>query len=796
MTFTELGTGDSVTVNGLTFTAAKKLTAAEVATAFANLTANDTQGCAPDSNGVYSGDFNTLAFTSGAASGATVTFTSTTAANLGAITTSVGQAADTDGAAGANITAVAPTLAVIDGSAATAATTGKAGIVNGQVLINNAAASDKITTVTLDAYGATSVVKSNALTTLNLANSASGITVHNTTAAATLALGLNKVTGAIDLATNSDYTTLNITTSGADSATALTTDATAMTVAGTHAVDLTTGTAAALATLTVTGSAGVKLDADEADTLTAVNTTGTTGTVTTQIGVNTTYAGGSGVDNVTVGATTKALTLGAGNDTATVSAAVNGGSIDGGEGTDTLSMTAANAVTLSANATFEAGVSNFEKVSIAVATAANQAVDMANLDDINYVVSAGGGIATSEVQTLTFTGTTRTDGNITVGGITVEVLAADSAAVTAGKVQTAINGQTLTAPASGGNVTATVLGDVVTVTFPNTIGDVALITVANGTSTITGTVAVAETTKGVIAADLDISNLASGGTLELTGIVGAGSTVAVKDATTGTADSLNIVLTSTGAITNTQALTVANVETFNITTTDTAFDTTKGEALNTHAFTLAATSATSVVITGNAGLNMTNTGNVKLTMIDGSAMTGALTAATTNTTAAQTIKGGSAADNLTGGAMADVLLGGAGNDTLTSGAGLNTLTGGEGTDVFVVGAASTNVNSYATITDFTKGETIKFAGADAFAASAVTLGATAVFQDYANAAVVGNATNDLSWFQYAGDTYIIQDVNASTTAFINGSDKIVKITGAVDLSTASFNSDDGTLVWC
>jgi S-layer protein len=331
-----------------------------------------------------------------------------------------------------------------------------------------------------------------------------------------------------------------------------------------------------------------------------------------------------------------------------------------------------------------------------------------------------------------------------------------------------------------------------------TEGDVAALVAASSAGIAFA--ASTETTKGVAAvtaADFDISNLASGGTLELTGLTGAGSSVAVKDAATGTADVLNLVLTSANAISNAaaSALTVAQVETVNIHAVDTAFDKTKAQTLDTHAFTLAATSATSITVTGNAGLNLTNTGNIKLTMIDGSAMTGALTAATTNTTAAETLKGGAGADKLTGGAMADVLLGGAGDDTLTSGAGMNTLTGGEGLDKFVVGAASTNVNSYSTITDLARGETIQFANATSFAASKVSLGATAVFQDYANASVVGNATNALSWFNYGGDTYIIQDVNPSTTAFINGSDKIVKIAGVVDLSSSSFNTTEGTIDW-
>lgn len=84
------------------------------------------------------------------------------------------------------------------------------------------------------------------------------VTVTNATAGATLALNLNKVgsttaNAAVNLATNADYTTLNITTSGSDSYVALTTDATALTVAGTNAVNLSSGTAAALPTVTVTG---------------------------------------------------------------------------------------------------------------------------------------------------------------------------------------------------------------------------------------------------------------------------------------------------------------------------------------------------------------------------------------------------------------------------------------------------------------------------------------------------------------------------------------------------------------
>jgi len=60
------------------------------------------------------------------------------------------------------------------------------------------------------------------------------------------------------------------------------------------------------------------------------------------IGNAVTFTGGDGTDAVLVGATTKAITMGAGDDKVTISADVGtGGSIDGGTGTDTLVINAA-----------------------------------------------------------------------------------------------------------------------------------------------------------------------------------------------------------------------------------------------------------------------------------------------------------------------------------------------------------------------------------------------------------------------------------------------------------------------
>jgi S-layer protein len=276
-------------------------------------------------------------------------------------------------------------------------------------------------------------------------------------------------------------------------------------------------------------------------------------------------------------------------------------------------------------------------------------------------------------------------------------------------------------------------------------------------------------------------------------------TVNVKDAATGTADVLNVELQSASDL-NAGTLTAAEVETVNLKATDT-----NTSSINNDSLTLTANKATSVNITGNAHLTLTLTGSTKVTSIDASSgYTGNLTVTSLNTTSATTIKGGSGNDVLTAatGTTADKLFGGAGDDVLTANAGLTEMTGGAGRDTFVINTASLNVNSYATILDFTKDDLIKLdvkGGVVGFAASKVTLAPTAVFQDYANAAM--NALNTTAangslaaWFQYGGDTYIVVDeATTDSSTFINGEDFIVKIAGLVDLSQASFNDTHGTI---
>jgi S-layer protein len=205
--------------------------------------------------------------------------------------------------------------------------------------------------------------------------------------------------------------------------------------------------------------------------------------------------------------------------------------------------------------------------------------------------------------------------------------------------------------------------------------------------------------------------------------------------------------------------------------------------------------ASTITVTGNGNFTLTADAlNTALTSIDGSTMTGKLVAGTNSTdVAAATIKGGAGADTLTANHASDVLLGGAGNDTLVVNAGLVTLTGGAGNDTFNVGFATSNVNSYASITDLAAGDILKFGAVAAnFKAASIILAGTAVFQDYANEAVKTTVTGDVAWFQFGGNTYVVEHASGVTTSFVNGTDVIVQITGLINLSTSSMSSSSDT----
>lgn len=393
VTFAELKQGETLIINGLTFTAAKDLTAEQAAAAFASLTAADTQAAGgATANGLYTGTFDSAVWTSAAVSGKTVTFTATDE--------------NEDDLAFTGTAATMPTQVKATGTAVVAADTSVNSITYGAVRIDDVAAA-AITTVTLNGYSTADLGKTgtdlNALTSLSLTN---GGAVELATSATTLGLTLNKVSGVIDLDnTGATVTALNVTTATADSASAMVAAAVKdLTVTGTNALNLTGATMGALETVVVSGSAGLNLGA-----VTAAKsiTTTTTGTVTATIDAGVaTYTGGAGVDNVTTVTTTtptKAISLGAGNDKLTLASGTTSSTstLAGGDGADTLSMVAANAVTASGSAAFATKVTSFEKLVLTGATGAQEveADVLGNFNDVEISDAIAG-------HTLTLDGVT------------------------------------------------------------------------------------------------------------------------------------------------------------------------------------------------------------------------------------------------------------------------------------------------------------------------------------------------------------------------------------------------------
>jgi S-layer protein len=376
----------------LVFTAAKDMTAADVAAAFANLVNDAAKGTLPPgdtqsggayTDGTYSG--NSSLWTSAAASGDTVVFTSTTA-NF-----DVADLAITLAGAG-----TAPVVTTTAGKANDATPEGGvAGITAGVVDITNGAA---MKTVTVDGFSAAGSNINGANTVLETLTLKNGGAFTTSNAATTLALTLEGISGTYTQTAGAK--TLNITSTGNNTADLDIATTETLTVDGTGTITANGGVSdiTAVKTITVTGDAGINLGTAGATTaLTSVDTSGTTGAVTLGIddGTQTSYTGGEGVDSLTIEnagtAITKAIDLGNGNDTLTLVGAtvvVPTAALKGGDGTDTLSIDAASAAALDGATTFSAKLTGFETLEVTGA-AGGETIDVKNLGFADSVILAG-----------------------------------------------------------------------------------------------------------------------------------------------------------------------------------------------------------------------------------------------------------------------------------------------------------------------------------------------------------------------------------------------------------------------
>lgn len=438
-------------------------------------------------------------------------------------------------------------------------------------------------------------------------------------------------------------------------------------------------------------------------------------------------------------------------------------------------------------------------------------VSVGALDDLVNVSMAGAGAVDLRITTANAALKT-VDATANTGGVTVDLSKADNAAFTGGA-----GADMLTV--NGSNVAHTLgAGDDTVVVKDTAFGALAKgfsVDGGEGTDTLSMASAVATDVKmtadvfnktftnfeeltisNKLAGDLDISGytgidhltlsgadggkvitMQSGSTLELTkgaegtGTYGSTLTVSVADAAAGKADVLNIALTGDDAVDG-NTITVAEVETINVVATDTDGDST--DPVITHTLTLKADKATSVTVSGDAKLNLTlDAASTDITDINASENTGGLKVdVNVGDLSGVTVTGSSAADEITLGAQ-------------------TVATGGEGADKFTV--SSTEMTKYATITDFDAGDTIKMGDAAGNTlGKAISLQDTAQFADYVNEAVKGSSTNNVSWFTFGENTYLVLDAHADTT-FNAASDMVVQLQGVFNLEGMIFDSGSMTL---
>ncbi|MYM97357.1 beta strand repeat-containing protein [Duganella vulcania] len=733
-------TQSAVVVNGTAITTAVNVTQSAAVAAVAGtagiaqvdtLTIGGTPGAGDVLTATVNGVVYSVTLTAGQAASVT-----TAAAALAAAITAPGITVSAAAAGAFTLTAAVPGTAFtissgvtigtgtgttntdVHTTANTAVVAGTSGLANGTVTIAdvNAGSATKAATIasaTLANYGAGSSISSNALSKLSLSGTAGSLNLTSgltTETVKTLALTLNGLSGANTITdTSNHFTTINVTTATKDSTLAnfVDTAATALTVAGSNALTMTSvGGLSNLKTITVSGAAGLTADVSALTAITDVNAAASTGANTVTVNATqTTYEGGSGVDTVVVSAAATSK-------------------IDGGAGSaDVINLVGAGGTLLTAAT--GAKLVNFEVVD---ATGGTGVFDVSVLTGIKGVqVGVDGGSA------VTFA-------NV-AAGTSLSLLANPTHLVTYGlKADTATDSIQLnlgTSKTAGINFASGVsIGSIETVNIASNG------TVTSGVSTGTNTVALTDT-------------------------------AVTKLVVTG-AESLTLNGLTSNTITTVDATGVAKGATFTLTTAATAIA----------GATVTAASG-NLVFTGAADVGKTDT----------------ITAGNGNNTISE-----AAGNNIVtlGNGTNGVTLAGAGNNTLVVGTGANTVVVGSGQNTITFGAhasgtldsltvgVATSANTYSTVTGLqhldtlvldSTANTVVFNGGSAAAAKISLNNSTALFADYIAQASSGNgsAHGIVSWFQFGGNTYVVDDVSAGAS-FVAGADNIVKLVGLVDLA--------------
>jgi len=736
--------------------------------------------------------------------------------------------------------------------------------------IDGGLGNDTLTVATTSTAAPTGATVAN-VETININTTGAGYTINSTTFTGLTALTVSAATQGAVSVTGATTTAAAVVATGTGTLTVIGTGGALTATAGTGNITI-GGTAVANALTSVaTSGGGVVAITDRSGTAAATGSTLKTVSITNAAGDQTITANGLTTLNLSglVGATTvgdTTITAAAGTRALTIN--LNGIDV-GGNGAvsaGSLTVTDATATSVAINAvtsaTYDSTVDVAAATSVTINASAALTMDALTAGAATTVGISGGAAVTITADTLDtavvitstntggvtltqaltanqqFVGTGSTGNDAISIGATTKVIttgAGNDSIISTGLVGT---GGSVDAGDGTDNITMTsaqaeVADDNSTFNtkFTNfetlTISDALSATADIDLAGINGVSKVVLAGGGGHASTALFRSFKNDGTLQLTADA-TGATALVTGALFSASNSINIELSKTGGVLAAGDLTTTGVETVKITTAD-VLSAGADTAAVIHTATLVDPQATSITVSGNNGLNLTNTGNTAVTSFNASGVVsnGALdtvanlgvtfVSANVTATATVSITGGAGTDTLTGVGALDVISGGAAADTITGGALADTLTGGAGADVFrydtiatTAGAAGVNVDR---ITDFVAGtDKINFAQG-ALALTGVTTDGTgdavatmaAVVANTTSVATIADVYTALAAYTgltasaaggtatvaqvytfangAAAGTYLV--VNDATAGFQAATDVVINLTGLSGTLTAA-----------
>ena len=632
-----------------------------------------------------------------------------------------------------------------------------------------------------------------------------GGTVVAINQAASNAVNTTAVLGAVTVTGTSATTNVSVTQAAPATADATTAGVTAGDVTINDVNASSTTKAGTIATVSVANSGNVTIGDNS---LTALNLSGTVGTVGVTANATAISSG--------VAATTLALGLGKGttgaitaNQYKTINASVTGANTVANinasaataltvAGSDVLTLTSASglsavtSVAVTGSAGLKASLQGLSTLA-AVSTAGTTGTSTLNIDATKVAFTGGAGS-----DLITLTGALASGGKIDLGAGNDRLTGNTAVAASTTTVIDGGAGIDTVSSSLINNGNGALFKNFEVLGLNNTNLDASLLT----GSTISGL--------ELLASGGTYTNVTAAQALNIATNTGAGTTTLTFTNVGGSADAYSIGFTGVGgasagsAVTyNAGTLAIQGIEAVSI-----ASGSASGFSSNQIALT--DDNARSLTITGSQALsvsfvNFGTAGANGVSTIDASAATGAVTLNTNNVniaTAGLTVTTGSGADVLTLASAATVSTGagndtvtlggastvdlGAGNDIVITSAAASTITGGAGNDDFRV-ALSLGAANMTTITDAAVGDKITFVnqGTETFASTKLNVASATTLTDALNTAAAGDGSTNgaISWFQYGGNTYIVEDNSAGAT--FGAGDIVVKLTGLVDLSTAA-----------